>query len=153
MAAACAILSAAALSHYTQSDFTAVDCTLGIDHYLAALVGSRIVLAAGRDSPKSSDPALSIHHTTAPVEVFDLDELPGGAWREGAAIPTPRAGNGLAVDAASGRVIVVGGETDHNNQMAGGVPAVCTEASAVPSVSQARALAQRPPSLPLAASA
>ena len=32
-----AILSAAALSHYTQSDFTAVDCTLGIDHYLAAL--------------------------------------------------------------------------------------------------------------------
>ena len=24
-------------AHYTQSDFTAVDCTLGIDHYLAAL--------------------------------------------------------------------------------------------------------------------
>lgn len=103
------------------------------DHYLAALVGSTIVLAAGRDSPRSSEVELSIHHTVAPVEWYDLGPSGDGAWHEGASLPTPRAGNALAVDAVGGRVIVVGGETDHNTK---NMPSECREASSVPSVAQ-----------------
>ena len=65
------------------------------------------MLAAGRDSPRSSEVALSIHHTVAPVEWYDLGPAGDGAWHEGASLPTPRAGNALAVDTVGGRVIVV----------------------------------------------
>lgn len=83
------------------------------DHYMAALVGSRMVLLAGRESPHDSDESKTAHYNTERVEWFDLQEaLSGGVWHEAAKIPTPRAGVSVAV--AHEWIVVAGGESDQS---------------------------------------
>lgn len=85
------------------------------DHYLAALVGSTMVLIAGRESPHFEEESMVAHFNTEPVEYFDLSKQDAGeVWHEGAKIPVPRAGVSVAVDTKRGRVLVAGGESDSN---------------------------------------
>lgn len=87
------------------------------DHFQAVLVGSTLVLAGGRDSARSDDPALAVHWQVAETELFDLSApLTGASWRVGANIPTPR--SGTASVTAGGLVLVIGGETDDNIESA-----------------------------------
>jgi hypothetical protein len=75
------------------------------DHFEAALVGSTLVLTAGRDSPHGDD---LFQFTTAPVELYDLDNSEP-IWRVGTNITTQRAGADSIVDGQGG-VLVMGGE-------------------------------------------
>jgi hypothetical protein len=87
------------------------------DHFQAVLVGSTLVLAGGRDSARSDDPALAVHWQVAETELFDLSApLTGASWRVGANIPSPR--SGTASVTAGGLVLVIGGETDDNIESA-----------------------------------
>lgn len=89
--------------------------TYARDHFVAALVGSTMVLAAGRESPHFEEEALVAHFNTDAVEYFDLTMASsGGAWQEGPPIPTPRAGVSATVDAVRGWVVIAGGESDYN---------------------------------------
>lgn len=76
------------------------------DHFEAAMSGSKIVIAGGRDTPRDTS---IFHWTVGPTEWYDLKT--GGDWHEGANITTRRAGTCSVVD-SQGRLIVLGGETD-----------------------------------------
>ena len=111
---------ARAFSGFTRFDpetcqFTAIAAVPAYarDHYLAGVVGSKMILAAGRDTPHSTDATQTAHFNTLAVEWFDLaDAFNGGVWHEGASIPTPRAGVSVAV--SDNWLVVAGGESDSN---------------------------------------
>lgn len=58
------------------------------------------------------------------VEWIDL-AAPEQGWHIGASLPTPRAGNALAVDGAAGVLMILGGETDHNTPEGGELTQAC----------------------------
>lgn len=87
------------------------------DHFQAALLGSYMILAGGRESPHADDPAMATHFTTAQTEWLDLSKVDvegdeGLTWQKGAPIPTARAGATYVV--GEGRLFVLGGEGDTN---------------------------------------
>jgi hypothetical protein len=108
------------------------------DHFDAVLIGSQLVIASGRDTPRgctgsSKDPPgfnctgkpNIFHFTTAPTEIYDIS---AGEWAVGTNITTPRAGSmavavldataispsfpAMATAAVHGLVVVAGGERD-----------------------------------------
>jgi len=78
------------------------------DHFQASVIGSKIIIAGGRDSPHGDN---VFHYTTGPTEWFDLEAGENEKWHEGANITTFRAGTSNVVD-DKGRLIIIGGESD-----------------------------------------
>lgn len=90
------------------------------DHYDAVVIGSSMVIASGRDTPrgctsgKSGDIDCSgkpniFHYTVGPAEIYDFGT---GKWRESSVnIPHGRAGAMSIVDQHV-RMVVLGGESD-----------------------------------------
>lgn len=117
------------------------------DHFNAALVGSKLVIAAGRDTPRGCtdrddcDGKPNIfHYTVDKAEIFDLKDG-AGSWKEsGSNIPTARAGAMVVVD-QSQRVVVLGGESDVQNEAFKSVEAYDVESDSwqvLPSMVQGR---------------
>ncbi len=71
------------------------------DHFSAAIVGNKLVAAAGRQTN------ITFGGMVAATDVYDFDT---GRWTASVNIPTPRAGTMLGIK--DGNVIIMGGETD-----------------------------------------
>lgn len=71
------------------------------DHFSAAVVGNRLVAAAGRTTNRS------FGGMVAQTDTYNFNT---NSWTSSASIPTPRAGSMIGVH--GGDVIVIGGETD-----------------------------------------
>ncbi|KAL3909073.1 MAG: hypothetical protein SGPRY_009556 [Prymnesium sp.] len=85
------------------------------DHFSAALVGSRLVILAGRISPSATSAEVAqssiaiIKYEVAQTEWIDL-AAHSPTWHLGASIPTTRSGYSILVDQAEALVCVLGGE-------------------------------------------
>ncbi len=71
------------------------------DHFSAALVGNKLIAAAGRTTNRS------FGGMVASTDAYDFNT---GSWASVRSIPTPRAGATIGV--TNGNLIVLGGETD-----------------------------------------
>lgn len=71
------------------------------DHFSAAVVGNKLVAAAGRTTNRS------FGGMVAQTDTYNFNT---NSWTSSASIPTPRAGSMIGVNA--GKLIVMGGETD-----------------------------------------
>ena len=71
------------------------------DHFSAAVVGNKLVAAAGRTTNRT------FGGMVAQTDTYNFNT---NSWTSSASIPTPRAGSMIGVNA--GRLIVMGGETD-----------------------------------------
>jgi len=85
------------------------------DHFQAVLVGSKMVLAGGRDSPHDMDPKKVISYQTKQTEIFDLRLGGNAVWVRVADIPVPRGGTTSVAFGSS--VYVLGGESDQNERL------------------------------------
>lgn len=87
------------------------------DHFDAAVIGTNLILASGRDTPKGctgpsnpcpDDPSI-FHWTVGPAEIYDFGS---GKWRESKVnITSQRAGAMTIVD-QNDQVLILGGESD-----------------------------------------
>jgi len=78
------------------------------DHFQAVLLGTKMLLVGGRDSPFDMDPGKVPCYLTKQTEVFDLSLGENGTWVRVADMPAPRAGTSNVVLGSD--VYVLGGE-------------------------------------------
>lgn len=105
------------------------------DHFHAVALNGQVYAAAGRESSHNTGESFS--RTVKPVDVYDIAS---NTWRTlPLPIPTPRAGTSAV--ALSGKVIVLGGESDSQTAAHGEVEMLDPASgswSALPSLAQGR---------------